>query len=589
MKDLYKFLDYSYMMERKNEAKKEFLQSNEIQEKKIAVLCGSTFGQIKEFLEIFLLYHKIKPVFYIGEYNRYFEEAVFPNKNLDAFAPDIIFIHMTNKNLLWHHNFRAIQEDKQRLEQIWKDLEEKYHCIIIQNNFEYFSYRIIGNAARTYLDGNIRYIDNINQFISDYKNEHENFYLNDINYLSSYVGLQKWNDERLWSMYKYPFAVSEMPRYALNVANIIKSILGKNRKTIITDLDNTLWGGEIGEIGINNIKLGNETPQGELFGIVHNYLKYLSFHGIILNICSKNEYITGIDGIRSEKSILKEENFTLKKINWNSKAQNIKDILNELNLLDSAAVFMDDNIFECDSVSSLLPDIEVVQMTDVKKFLEEMDALSFFEIAQTTQEDLSRNQYYKGNLARNEAKREFENYDEYLKALNMVCYVDRICDDNIGRVVQLMNKTNQFNFLTQRYTLEEMKEVVQKPEIETFALELHDKFGSNGIVSIAILYLDREEAHIVGWVMSCRVFERNLEFTMLRLVCETCLKRNISLLHGYYRRTIKNEKIASFFGDLGFEKIKTDTDNGGTQEWICKDIKNLLKKCGMHNIMIKYK
>ena len=589
MTELYKLLDYPYMMKHKKKEKERLLQSRKLQEKKIAVLCGATFGEIKEFLEVFLLHYGIKPVFYIGEYNRYYEESVFSNKGLDEFHPDIVLMHVTNRNLLWDHDFNSIEDDKRRLREIWEALDKKYHCIIIQNNFEYFKYRMIGNAARTYVDGNLKYIDDLNRFISDFIKKNKNLFVNDINYLSSYTGLQKWSDERLWNMYKYPMAMDEMPRYALNIANIIKSLYGKNKKTIITDLDNTLWGGEVGEVGVENIKLGNETPQGEAFAMLHKYLKYLSLHGILLNICSKNEYDIGIRGIHCARSVLKEKDFAIKKINWKNKADNIKDILKGLSLLPFSAVFIDDSLVECDSVGSMIPDIETIQVEDIKALLEEMDILSFFEVTQITQEDGQRRRYYADNMERNEEQKKYKNYDEYLKALKMVCHIDTINNGNIDRVVQLMNKTNQFNFLTKRYTHETMNELINRQNNKTFVLDLEDKFGSNGIVSVAIVRLESEIAYIDDWVMSCRVFERGLEYVMLMLICETCMKKGVNTLFGYYYRTEKNMKIADFFQNIGFEKADDDINDKRSTKWICRDINGLLKKSENNNIMIRHK
>lgn len=589
--DVYDFLDYSYMMQNKHKEKERLLQSADLREIRVAVLCGSTFGEIQDFLEIFLLYYGIKPCFYIGEYNRFFEEACFPNKALKEFEPEIILIHMTNKNLFYQKQIyetseQALAEDEHRLTQIWQSLEERYHCTVIQNNFEYFLYRMIGNTARTRKDGSVNYIDRLNQFITAYVQEHQHLYVNDIHFLSAYVGLTKWFDDRMWNMYKYPMSMSVMPQYALNIANIIKSVLGRNKKTIITDLDNTLWGDVIGEVGADNIKLGSETPQGEAFALLQWYLKYLSKHGVLLNICSKNEYETGMSGLRSKKSVLQEKDFVVSKINWNEKYVNIEEILKELNLLGDSAVFMDDSQIECDSVKAMLPGVEVLQVKKIGLLLKKMEELSFFEITAETKEDEQRIQYYKGNAARNEEQKRYQNYDEYLKSLNMICNVDQVHDGNIDRVVQLFNKTNQFNFLTKRYTLEEMAKLAHMPDIAIPVLELEDKFGSNGIVSVAVIRFAQADAYIDGWIMSCRVFERGLEFVMLKLICELCRQREAHILHGYYHQTPKNAKISSFFRELGFLKGNFNQKDD-LQEWICKDVGNLFEMCATDNIAIR--
>lgn len=278
MKDLYSLLDYSEMIKEKKNLREKLTENSELIEKHIAVLCGGTFGEIKEFIEVFLLFYGIKPIFWEGNYNRYYEEACFPNAELSDFKPDFVLLHMTNKNLIYNDdvntsNKQLLNEEQLRLEHIWHSIKEKYHCCIIQNNFEYFPYRMIGNGARTNENGNVKYIDDLNRFVSVYADQHQEFFVNDIHYLSSYVGLMNWYDDRMWRLYRCPMAIGVTPRYALSIANIIKSVLGKNRKTIIVDLDDTLWGGVIGEAGVDGIKLGMDTPQGEGYGELHKYLK----------------------------------------------------------------------------------------------------------------------------------------------------------------------------------------------------------------------------------------------------------------------------------------------------------------------------
>ena len=309
MDDLYELIDYSEMLKNKKRLKEKFLQNPACIEKRIAVLCGSTFGEIKEFIEIFLLYHGIKPIFWEGNYNRFYEEACFPNKELSDFSPEFILLHMTSKNLLYHEEpsldyERLLQKEKQRLSHIWESLAETYQCDIIQNNFEYFPYRIIGNAAKVDKGGNVRYIDNINDFVTVYAEHHKYFRVNDIHYLSSYIGLVNWYDDRMWNLYKCPMAMEAMPRYALSIANIIKSVLGRNKKAIITDLDNTLWGGVVGDDGVENLEIGQETSMGQVFTEFQEYIKAHKDLGIMLNVVSKNDEENAIAGLNHLRAII---------------------------------------------------------------------------------------------------------------------------------------------------------------------------------------------------------------------------------------------------------------------------------------------
>lgn len=575
MDDIYDLIDYSVMLKNKKRLKEKFLQNTTCIEKRIAVLCGSTFGEIKEFIELFLLYYGIKPVFWEGNYNRYYEEACFPNKELSDFSPEFILLHMTSKNLLYNEELSLNQEnllekEKERLSHIWESLVENYQCDIIQNNFEYFPYRIIGNAAKVDRNGNVKYVDDINSFVTVYAANHKNFWINDIHYLSAQVGLVNWYDDRMWNLYKCPMAMEAMPSYALSISNIIKSVLGKNKKAIITDLDNTLWGGIIGEVGVEGIKIGVETPQGESFSKLHKYLKKLSQRGILLNICSKNDYETGIKGLESSKSVLKENDFLIKKINWNHKADNVKEILNELNILNDSIIFIDDNPVECDSIKSILPGVETIRMSNVDRVIERLDTISYFEETGVSEEDGRRKQLYKEEMVRSQEKQKYQSYEEYLTSLEMVCRIETVNEQNILRAVQLLNKTNQFNFMTNRYTQEELNKLCDNRETTSFVLSLHDKFGDSGMVAVALVRFEEDKAHICDWVMSCRVFERGLEYEMLKQISQKCLLKNIKLLYGYYRQTEKNKKISDFYEKLLFEKDRE------SNRWVCKNISGLL-------------
>lgn len=576
MKELFDLLDYTAFIKNKKQVKEILLKDPYLIEKKIAILCGGTVGEIKEFMTVFLLYHGIRPVFWEGDHGRYHEQACFDDPELSAFAPDIVIMHMNSRNLLYYDRFPTdsdvagmMREEQDRLRQIWGSLAEKYHCTIIQNNFAYLPYRVIGNASRISDSGNVRYIDDLNRYISDHARTHQDLFVNDVNYLSAYVGLRDWYDDRMWDLYKCPMSATAMPYYALSIVNIIKSILGKNKKAVITDLDDTLWGGIIGEIGAGAVRLGKETPQGEAYIEIHRYLKELGKNGVILNICSKNEYDTGLSGLKTSRSILREEDFVVKKIDWNDKAENVREILSELNISEDAAVFLDDSEFECDRVKGMMPEIVTLRSSNIYELLEKIDLMSYFEITQRSQEDDARRQMYGTEMLRKREQQKFKDHMEYLASLGMKCKVDAISDENVARVTQLFNKTNQFNFMTNRYTPDSLVQKCEDPDIGSFVLGSKDRFGDNGIVSAALVKFDEEGAHITDWVMSCRVFGRGLEDEMLEQICIACRKRGIAALYGYYRETRKNKKIKDLYRDLGLEK---DPEN---DRWVCRDINGL--------------
>lgn len=298
MKELEYPFDADFILRKKKSIKSKLLENGKsFIEKNIAILGGSTTSDIKLIIELFLLNYGIKPHFYESEYNQFYQDAMFGNEELDNFNPDIIFIHTTNKNIV---NYPQLQDSAEVIEQlleneygrfvqVWDKLRQKFNCPIIQNNFDYPNYRLLGNKDATDIHGKINYVTRLNLKFADYAENNKNFFINDINYQSSAYGLDKWADEFYWHMYKYALAVPAIPTLAFNVANIIKAIYGKNKKAYVLDMDNTIWGGIVGDDGVENLIIGNETSEGQVYTEFQEYLKAHKQLGVLLNINSKNE------------------------------------------------------------------------------------------------------------------------------------------------------------------------------------------------------------------------------------------------------------------------------------------------------------
>ncbi|MBQ9361074.1 MAG: HAD-IIIC family phosphatase [Lachnospiraceae bacterium] len=469
-----------------------------------------------------------------------------------------------------------LQKEEKRLEDIWNSLKNRYRCSIIQNNFEYYPYRVIGNGARSSAYGNVRYIERLNEYIDTYADNHKGFYVNDLNYLSSLYGLLNWYDDRMWALYKYPFSIDMIPVYAKSLADIIKSIYGMNKKLVISDLDNTLWGGIISEDGADGIRIGSDSPQGEMYEQIQRYLRYLSERGIVLAINSKNDYDEGISGIRSDRSVLEEKNFSKIAINWEKKDINVNTILNELNLLQGGALFIDDSALERDIVKNCFPSIKVFDSSSPADLLRDLETNDFFEYSGLTADDGQRGKYYRDNIERLNLEKEYADYDEFLISLDMECICEELNEKNMDRVLQLLNKTNQFNFLTHRFTEDKIRDIYKDKTYSTFVLTLNDRYGTNGIVSVAICNTRDDTFSIEDWVMSCRVFRRGLEYMMLLIMCEVCKVNGIGTIRGYYKESDRNKKIRHFFRDNGFIEGSFDSEEM-VQEWVCKDIHGLEK------------
>ncbi|MFJ7699424.1 HAD-IIIC family phosphatase [Lysinibacillus fusiformis] len=564
--------DSEYILKKKRSIKKLLLERGNLIEKKIAILSGSTVGELQNILELFLLKHGIKPIFYQGSYNRFYEETVYENLELTKFNPDIIYIHTTVKNIMdFPSPFEIASVTEQKINTIiqnyidvWDNIEKKFNCPIIQNNFEPLPYRNMGNADVYRKDGSLNFINALNEKFYENAREKNYLYVNDINYQAAWYGVERWFDDSTWYLYKYPFAINAIPLVSHNIANIIKSIFGKNKKALAIDLDNTLWGGVIGDDGIEGIELGVETAKGMAYTDIQKYLKNISKLGIALNICSKNDETIAKTGFNHSSSILKLNDFITFKANWNNKDLNIKEIAEELNIFTDSIVFLDDNPVERELVKNNLPEVAAPKLTLEHEYIKIIDQSGFFEPTTFTEDDKNRNEYFKSNQLRKSAINNVNNYEEYLKSLQMICEIQQINEENLQRVVQLINKTNQFNLTTKRYTLEDIKQFLTIDHNLSLCFKLKDKFGDNGIVSVLMASVFEETLDIKLWVMSCRVFKRDLEKAIFDEIINWCYKENISKLRGTYYPTPKNKIVENLYSELGFKIIE---DNEEYKVW----------------------
>ena len=571
MKTLSYPFDSSYILKKKRSIKKELLASGTGRiKKKIAVLGGSTTNEIVNILELFLLDQGIEPEFYQSEYAQFWQDAVFGNEELSAFAPDIVYVHTTSRNLsLYEFNMSASEEQINEMlenqyrhfEEVWTNVKEKFGCPVIQNNFELPFYRILGNKDASDIHGKVSFIRRLNEKFAEYARKNENFYINDINFISSCYGLEKWHDTSAWYMYKYAMNTQAIPEFAYNLSNIIKSVFGKNRKMLMLDLDNTLWGGVVGDLGQQGIEIGHETGMAEGYTEFQRYVKAHKQLGVLLSVNSKNDYENAIDGLKHPDTVLTPDDFVVIKANWDNKDRNTEAIAEEISILPDSFVFVDDNPAERNIVSEQISGIAVPEVNSVEDYIKTIDRNGYFELTSYTADDIKRNEMYRANIQRAGAEKKFSDYGEYLKSLEMEAYIDKFDDVALARITQLTNKSNQFNLTTKRCTQDEIEGFAADPNYITLYGKLYDKFGDNGIVSVVIGRIDGNELHIDLWLMSCRVLKREMEYAMLDRLVEICRKNGISVINGYYYKTAKNAMVKDLFNDFGFE-MTSENENG---------------------------
>ena len=577
--------DEAYILSKKKKIKKELLDSGtNFTDTKIAILGGSTTNDIKLVMELFLLDYGIKPSFYESEYNRYYQDAVFPNEELEEFAPQIIYIHTTNRNITEYPKIsdsaetidELIKNEVQKFITMWTKLEEKYHCPIIQNNFEMPLYRIMGSKEASDIHGKINFINRLNEEFYKYAREHNNFYICDINYISADYGLKKWQEPFYWYMYKYALNVSAIPYLSYNVANIIKSLLGKNKKGFVLDLDNTLWGGIVGDDGADNLEIGPEESGGQVYTEFQNYIKEHKDLGLVLNIASKNEEENAIAGLNHPDGVLKPDDFIEIKANWEPKDRNFAHIAESLTLLPESLVFIDDNPAERAIVEGNLKGVRAPEIGEAHNYIQTIDRSGFFEVTNLSKDDLNRNEMYKENVKRAKLQASFENYEDYLLSLEMVGTIKRFESVYTARIAQLSNKSNQFNLTTKRYTQTEIEDIMTDESYIPLYGKLVDKFGDNGLVSVVIGHIVEDICHIDLWLMSCRVLKRDMEFAMMDELVRQCNKKGIKQIKGYYYPTAKNNMVREFYALQGFTKISED--EAGNTEWKFDIMHNYEKK-----------
>lgn len=540
---------------------------------RIAVLGGSTTSDIVKVLELFLRNRGIIPSFYESEYAQYWSDAVFGTPKLDAFKPELVFIHTCARNIeekpTVGEDAKSVSEKLEReyarYEKMWSVLSEKFGCVIIQNNFEMPSTRLLGNREVGCAFGRIDFITRLNVKLYDFAQTHANFYIHDINYLSAAYGLERWHELRHWHLYKYAMSVSAIPEFAYSLSNIICSVMGKNKKVLALDLDNTLWGGVIGDDGQSGIEIGHETHEGQSYLALQKFVKAHKELGVLLTVCSKNDPENALDGLNHPDGVLKPSDFTLIKANWNEKSLNLEETARELNLLPESFVFADDNPVECDIVKAQVPEIMTINFEDPEECIRHIDKCGYFEVTNLSADDAKRGEMYAANAQRAAAEKKFASYDDFLASLEMSAVIGEFDPVHIPRITQLTNKSNQFNLTTKRYTQTEMETVAASPDYIRLCGRLTDKFGDNGIVSVVIGKKRGAELHIDLWLMSCRVLKRGMEYAMINRLVEEAQKAGVAEIFGYYYPTKKNAMVKELFGDFGFAKASEDGD--GNTVW----------------------
>ena len=567
-------LDTEQLLRKKRRIRRELLAQNPHPlKKKVAILGGSTTNEVADQLGLFLLQYGIEAEFYQSEYAQYWQDAMFGTPELDAFHPDIIYIHTTWRNIT---DFPTTQSSADEIDSMldaqyqhfltmWQKLSQKFHCPIIQNNFDRPNYRLMGNRDIYDPHGRSNFISRLNQLFYQYAAQQEDFYINDIDYLSADYGLTAWGDAFYWHMYKYAMCLDAIPSLANSIANIIKAIYGKNKKALVLALDNTLWGGVIGDDGVDGIAIGPEVPEGQVYAEFQSYCKALKSIGVILAVDSKNDEANALAGLNHPDGILRPDDFVSIHANWENKDLNLKAIADELSLGVDSFVFADDNPAERAIVAAQLPGVATPPLDGAENYIKTLDHGGYFEVTTLSGEDLKKTELYHANAQRRQAEASFADYDAYLRSLDMHATIRGFENIYIQRIAQLTNKSNQFNLTTLRCSEDDIRAMAENPNWLCLYGKLVDKFGDNGVVTVVAGEQQGDTLYLRLWLMSCRVLKRGMEDAMMDCLVQDAVKRGVKTIVGYYYPTAKNAMVKEFYG--GMEYTKTAEDAEGNTTW----------------------
>jgi FkbH-like protein len=546
---------------------------------KLGVLSNSTSDFILPALVASAARHGIALTVVTSNYGQVIQEALSPDSTVNRSKPDAVLIAIDYRGLPIRPTPGRAEEAEARihealgfLDTIRAGIKSNGNSLCIFQTLAAPPETNFGSLDRV-LPGTMRHlIDGINRGIGEAVLGTEDVVL-DVATIAETVGLHEWHCPRQWNLGKFPFSDTYLPLYAEHVARIVAAIRGKSRRCLVLDLDNTLWGGVIGDDGLEGIRIAQGDATGEAHLALQQMALTLRDRGVILAVSSKNEDETARLPFRSHpEMLLKEEHFAAFQANWNDKATNIKAIAEELSLGLDSFVFLDDNPVERDLVRKVLPEVAVPELPDDPAlYARTISAAGYFEAIALLKEDLQRADFYKDNARRIALKNQAGDLDSYLASLEMHITFQPFDETGRARITQLINKSNQFNLTTHRYTEAEVAAFECDPSCFTLQVRLADSFGDNGMISVIICRPSAPHSwEIDTWIMSCRVLGRKVEHMVLQELLENAKQNNIRTLRGTYIPTDRNKLVLDHYGNLGFTELGRYPD--GITSWeLCVD------------------
>ncbi|MBA4250704.1 MAG: hypothetical protein C0425_04610 [Chlorobiaceae bacterium] len=558
----------------KKNLKKDFSQFKKI---KIALLGDTSTNFINQALKGYGYEVQKDFEIYEADYNQVERQIFDPTSELYKFAPEFVIIYNSSAKLQKQFYTLSAAEKKnfadktiENIQDLYNNLTSKLKCKLIFFNYREINDNIFGNYASKVEISYPYQLRKINFELMNLSQRSKNLFILDLLGLQSHVGNKGLFDAISYVNADIVFHIDFLPVVVKNITDIILAINGTIKKCLILDLDNTLWGGIIGDDGIENIQIGN-FKIGKAFTDFQLWIKQLKERGIILAVCSKNEEQIAREPFENHPDmVLSINDFAIFVANWNSKVDNIKYIQEVLNIGFDSMVFFDDSPFERNVIRQHLPEVTVPELPkDPALYLSYLQTLNLFETASFAEEDEIRTKQYQEETKRAIELKSFTSEEDFLKKLGMGTNMRPFEKFDYPRIAQLTQRSNQFNLRTVRYTEEDIKQLAESPEYFTLAFNLSDKFGDYGLISVAILKKELNSLFIDTWIMSCRVLKRGMENLILNKIVSIANENDAEQIIGEYLPTQKNGIVKNLYNDLGF----LEKDN----KWIL-ETKNYLPK-----------
>lgn len=529
---------------------------------KIAILADSATQMYTQAIKGYGYEEKINFDIFEAEYDQIERQIYDPTSDLYQFNPEFVVVFYCSNKLL--KKFGRLSLDEKigfadahiaNAQNLYQNLATHLKCKVIYFNFNEIDDGVFGNFSnKTAYSFNYQ-LRKINYELMNLSQKLKNLFILDLNILQGQIGHEVLTDNKIYINTDLLFSIDFLPLVAKNTIDIVLTIKGKIKKCLIFDLDNTLWGGIIGDDGIENIQIG-ELGIGKAFSEIQLWAKQLKQRGIILAICSKNDEVVAKEPFEKHPDmVLRLDDISVFVANWNNKAKNIRYIQQILNIGFDSIVFLDDNPFERNMVRTNIPEITVPELPeDPAEYLNYIRELNLFETTSFTNEDILRTEQYQEETKREMEHLQYIDEADFLKSLNMVALVEPFNSFNTPRVAQLTQRSNQFNLRTIRYTEEDIQRISIDPDYFTLAFSLKDKYGDSGLISLVILKKQSDHSLFIDtWIMSCRVLKRNMEDFVLNTIVEMVKEKGYSEIIGEFIPSAKNSMVKDHYQKLGFQ------------------------------------